>query len=145
MTKAVLGSTLAATALGAALLLGACGDDDDSTTVNTPVGDITVDGSDVDPGDIDDIIDEDGNLDLDGALDGLSIDTKIGAMEAGLSAAGVEVSDYEIVDDSNARVFIDADTGSESSVECIVAGSILAEGQSVVYVYNDGTEVTCAG
>lgn len=129
--------TTTAAAASLLLLLAACGDDDDTTTVETPVGDIEVDPSDVDASDFDtDALAE--ADDIGDVLDATGLETKASAMK---SAMGFD--EYEMVDATTVKIFLDEGSAEDGGLmDCMIANGVVSADETVIAVYPDG-EVNC--
>ena len=131
---------ITALALAASVALAACGDDDDTTTVDTPAGQVEVDPGDVDTDALQDAVDEDGDVDFDGVLEATGIATKASALEVAM-----DLESFEVIDDTTLKIFVksgSADDGTSSIMDCAVGTAVLNEGDTLIVAYPDG-EVTC--
>lgn len=130
-------------ALTAVLLLSlaACGSDEPDASVaqsvTTAAQTVPVETS-ASSSDGDSIVEQIGGEDAVNALDSVGIGTKAFALASALGSD----REYELVNETTARIFLDGDVDTDSTMACIVVGAIIDEGETVIVVYPNG-EITC--
>ncbi|HRB03884.1 MAG TPA: hypothetical protein PLP26_11000, partial [Ilumatobacteraceae bacterium] len=126
-------------ALTAVLLLSlaACGSDKSDATVAASVTTAAPTVPVETPGnssDGDSIVEQIGGQDAVNALDSVGIGTKAFALSSALGSD----REYELVNETTARIFLDGDVDTDSTMACIVVGAIIDEGETVIVVYPNG-------
>ena len=129
-------SLAAATAL--ALALTACGGDDEaevSADASVEADGDAPDLSDMGSEDVEEMIGD--ALSGEGTSFGLGLETRAGVL---LDTAGA--TEYEVVDETTLRLTFGDGSVDDAVTDCIVAGSVIEDDETLIVVYPDG-EQTC--